>query len=358
MTVAFCALLHQYYIWISWFLAQRKLPMYRAVDGHWPMPVSIVICARNGSKHLQKNLPLILTQEYPVYEVVVVDHGSTDSTDVILMQLEKEFKHLKHVYCPFEHAGKKAPLDTGMLAASHDHIVVTDADCTPSSPKWIAGISAPFSAGYSIVLGAGPLLHAGGFVGAFARFDAALVYCTYARAAIRGWSYMGVGRNLAYKKSIYLNQDREQYFSYMGGDDDILVSQARNLPKAVVYDSETLMCSPAPKTYTQMYRQKRRHLSVSGSYKILVRLRLLLIATTHWLSLVLPLVLLLSGGSALILIFLLCARWLALVAMLKKTAYCFVKGLSLAELMAADLWYVVHYPIVALLLLSKPPVTW
>ncbi|HSW67778.1 MAG TPA: glycosyltransferase, partial [Bacteroidales bacterium] len=60
-----------------------------------PEPVSVVICAHNESENLQKNLPEILNQDYPDFEVVVVNDGSTDDSETMLLEFSNRYKHLK-----------------------------------------------------------------------------------------------------------------------------------------------------------------------------------------------------------------------------------------------------------------------
>jgi cellulose synthase/poly-beta-1,6-N-acetylglucosamine synthase-like glycosyltransferase len=57
-------------------------------------PLSVIICARNEAENLNKFLPLILTQDYPEYEVIVVNDGSVDETEDVLKLLKSNFPKL------------------------------------------------------------------------------------------------------------------------------------------------------------------------------------------------------------------------------------------------------------------------
>ncbi len=98
------------------------------------VPVSVIICARNEAENLEKHLPAFLAQDYPDYEIVVVNDCSTDHTEEVLMNLKVDHPHLRYTSIQpdrkFTH-GKKLAVTVGIKAARHEHLLLSDADCYP-----------------------------------------------------------------------------------------------------------------------------------------------------------------------------------------------------------------------------------
>jgi glycosyltransferase involved in cell wall biosynthesis len=94
-------------------------------------PVSVIVCARNEYNNLQEYLPILLSQDYPNYEVIVVDDSSEDETEFLLERLSHQYAHLYHTFVPRGArvvSSKKLALTIGLKAAHHEHILLTDAD--------------------------------------------------------------------------------------------------------------------------------------------------------------------------------------------------------------------------------------
>jgi cellulose synthase/poly-beta-1,6-N-acetylglucosamine synthase-like glycosyltransferase len=132
----------------------RKNANKRSVDDL--PPVSVIIYAKNESENLRMNLPYLLTQDYPAYQVVVVNDGSTDESEEVLKLLETEHKQLYHTYIPEEAkylSRRKLALTVGIKAAKYDVLLFTEANCRPLSPNWIKSMASNFVDGKSITLG-------------------------------------------------------------------------------------------------------------------------------------------------------------------------------------------------------------
>lgn len=235
-------------------------------------PVSIVICARNESENLTNNLPLILEQDYPSFEVIVVNDCSDDESQDILEKMCEKYSNLKITQIKkdekFTH-GKKLALTIGIKAAKNEWLLLTDADCTPSSNKWLAVMQRNFSEKNEIVLGYGAYKAEKGLLNKFIRFDTffiALQYLGFAKARV---PYMGVGRNLAYRKSLFLkNKGFASHAHIISGDDDIFVNEVANVKNtAVELSKDSFTVSIPKKTFDQWIFQKRRHFVSSYKYK-------------------------------------------------------------------------------------------
>ena len=132
---------------------------------HFP-PVSVIIAARNESDNLYEHLPTILSQDYPQYEVIVVNNQSIDDSNWILTAFAHQFKQLKVVEIsrsPHLKLGKKLPITLGIKAASYEHFVLTDADCQPLSTQWLKQVMSKLNAQQQLVIGYSPFTKTKGF---------------------------------------------------------------------------------------------------------------------------------------------------------------------------------------------------
>ena len=235
------------------------------------LPVSVIICAKNELDNLRKFLPEILSQDYPDYEVIVVNDGGDEDTEIFLRDLKKMYPHLRSTFVPDgakNLSTKKLALTLGIKAAKHDWLLFTDADCMPESKLWIAKMSRNFTPGTEFVLGYGAYFQEKGFLNKLITYDTifnALLYLGFAKA---GKPYMGVGRNLAYRKEVFFKQNGFAASLHVrSGDDDLMVNQAANqFNTRIETSSESITWSYPKKDLKTWYFQKERHLSVSTYY--------------------------------------------------------------------------------------------
>ena len=142
----------------------------------------MVICARNEADNLDEHLPAWLRQEYPAYEVLVVDDGSTDNSWFKLANAQKKYDHLrplKYVKANDALPGKKAALAFGIKKASNELMVMTDADCRPSGSNWLQRMAAPFYNGADLVIGYGPFNKKAGWLNRWARYEGVYTALSY-----------------------------------------------------------------------------------------------------------------------------------------------------------------------------------
>ena len=236
-------------------------------------PVSVVVCSRDEDENLARNLPGILVQQYPsTYEVVMVNDNSVDDSKYILQELKKTFKLLNVVELTHEAkliTGKKYPLSIGIREAKHEILLLTDADCVPASEFWIQKMQDGYEDNIDIVLGYGAYHKKSGFLNKLVRFETfhtALQYLSYALAGI---PYMGVGRNLSYKKDIFLRNKGFSSINHIpSGDDDLFINKVANRKNtAIVVDPEAITRSIPQTTWTGWLKQKRRHYTTAKFYK-------------------------------------------------------------------------------------------
>jgi len=265
-----CFILQLYYLVTN----HSKLAAYKPLDGIIPanIPLSVIISARNEANNLRQYLPAILQQNYPDYEVIVVNDCSYDESDMVLQDFEKQYPRLKVVTIT-EHdrfkTGKKFALTLGIKAAKNEHLLFTDADCEPASPNWVARMAANFTTGADIVLGYSPYRKRKGLLNAFIRFETLKSAINYLSAALTGDPYMGIGRNLAYTKTLFFNgKGFASHMHIMAGDDDLFVNQNATADNTIIeIHPEAFTYSPAKTTFGSLFRQKKRHLGVGKYYK-------------------------------------------------------------------------------------------
>ena len=235
--------------------------------------VSVVICARNEYYSLEKNLPSILEQDYPDFEVVIVNDDSDDDTKDLLNDMARKYSHLKVVNVEKSNnffKGKKFPLSLGIKSAKNDIILLTDADCQPADRNWINRMQERFSKPHvKMVLGYGGYRREKGFLNKLIRFDTLMIAIQYFSYARIGIPYMGVGRNLAYRKSFFIEKKGfVNHYHVSSGDDDLFVNQNANRKNTrieFVPESHTFS-EPKPDMESWIY-QKRRHAKTGRFYK-------------------------------------------------------------------------------------------
>lgn len=235
-------------------------------------PVSVLVCAKNEAENLRKNIPLLLSQDYYKFQIVVVDDCSTDDTQMVLATLKNEYPQLYYTTIPidnkFQHS-KKLAVTVAIKAAKYEHLIFIDADCRPATNQWIREIMIHYNGEHQMVLGYGKYEKYKGFLNFFIRYETfynAIVYFGY---AVAYKPFMGVGRNLSYTKSLFENSSKfRNNLSILSGDDDMFVSEMgtrKNTDICTVYTSHTI--SEPKKTWRDWVEQKSRHLTTAPFYK-------------------------------------------------------------------------------------------
>jgi len=249
-------------------------------------PVSVVIAARNEYHNLSRYLFNILNQDYPEFEVVVVNHASNDETADYLKELSAKFHRLKIVNIERElnfFTGKKFPLSLGIKSAKHDLLLLTDADCQPAGKNWISAIVKNYNQNTEVVLGYGPYKQSKGLLNLIIRYDTFFVAMQYLSLAAVGIPYMGVGRNLSYRRSMFFrNKGFTSHYKVVSGDDDLFINKvATKKNTRIVIDQESFMYSDAKTDFKTWIRQKLRHMSAGKLYKAKFKIILGLFGFSH-----------------------------------------------------------------------------
>jgi len=244
------------------------------------LPVSVIVCAKNEEENVKKYIPLLAQQDYPDFEIVLIDDASSDETLEVFEEFEKEFPNIRLVKVENNEAfwgNKKYALTLGIKAAKKDYLLFTDADCFPNSKDWITSMTSQFTMNKTIVLGYGGYEKIErSFLNKIIRFETVLAAIQYFSWAKLGSPYMGVGRNLAYKKEEFFNVNGFiDHIQIRSGDDDLFINQAANKNNTTIsYTTESFTYSKPKKTYKEWFTQKRRHISTAEHYKFFDKMQL------------------------------------------------------------------------------------
>lgn len=236
-------------------------------------PVSVIICARDEADNIVKNLPGVLVQDYKTtHEIVLVNDNSVDESKYIVDEFKKSFKNLNHIELTQEAkliAGKKFPLSVGIKSAKYETLLLTDADCVPASEHWIQKMQAAYSNDVEIVLGYGAYHKKPGLLNKLIRFETFHTALQYLSYALAGLPYMGVGRNLSYRREVFFkNKGFSSINQIPSGDDDLFINQVANKKNtSIVIDKEAHTLSEPKRTWKSWMNQKFRHYTTSKYYK-------------------------------------------------------------------------------------------
>ena len=285
LIILLSALLVQLFFWLGIFSRLAFFKPRKLSVPPQPNPVSVIICAKNEAENLKKNLPFILRQDYEFFEVIVVNDNSSDNSLEILLEFQRKFHNftlvnLQQATLP----GKKEALSAGINKARFDILLLTDADCRPASDHWISQMQEAINDNIDIGLGHGPYISEKSFLNLFIRFENIYTAITYQSFALAGIPYMGVGRNLIYRKSLFDKAGGfEKHANIASGDDDLFINAvAHSGNTALILKPSAFVFSKAKSSWPGYYYQKNRHLTTGSRYKLYHKLLLGALSASHF----------------------------------------------------------------------------
>jgi len=117
------------------YLTLNMLHLVRVESARGPLvdppQVSVCVPARNEERDIEACLTSLLEQDYPDFEVIVVDDHSTDNTPAIIASLQKKYPHLvalRSAELPPDWYGKPFALHQAQQKARGEVLLFTDAD--------------------------------------------------------------------------------------------------------------------------------------------------------------------------------------------------------------------------------------
>lgn len=274
--VAAAALQIVYYLSFTVFAFSKRLQKKKENT----VPVSVIICAKNEAGNLQRFLPFVISQDYPKFEIVLINDASTDTTWDVMKTFQEQHTNIKVVQADHNEAfwgSKKYALTLGIKAATYEHLLFTDADCKPVSDHWIEEMANAFDDTKKVVLGYGYYRKTtNSFTNLLVSYETLLTAIQYFSYAKMGSPYMGVGRNLAYTKTTFFDvKGFAKHLHVKSGDDDLFIQEvAHKENTAICYSENSFTESIPPKNIIAWFRQKRRHISAADHYKFKLQLLL------------------------------------------------------------------------------------
>lgn len=264
------ALLNCAYYFLFGKFSFLKIPK-KVASGH--VPISVIICAKNEGENLKNHIPFWLNQQYPNFELILINDASIDDTLEVMEEFAATDPRIQIVNVKNIEAfwgNKKYALTLGIKRAKHNHLLFSDADCYPASQEWIATMASNFTAEKQLVLGYGGYEKQPGVLNKFIRFETLMTAVQYFSYAKAGNPYMGVGRNLGYTSSLYYeNKGFMSHIKIPSGDDDLFVNEAATSKNTAICVAPEAFTYSYPKKSSKSWReQKTRHYSTAKLYKL------------------------------------------------------------------------------------------
>jgi biofilm PGA synthesis N-glycosyltransferase PgaC len=271
-----------YWVFLFSRLTFYRTPGYSKAPSRANESAEMIVCARNEAENIRTHLPYWLDQDTSSYGLTLIDDHSTDETKNILQEIQKDHPRLKVIHNA-SHLGKKRSLHRSIPLLEGDILIFTDADCQPGSKRWLDLMLSSFHKEVDLVLAYAPFHKEKTAINLFARFECVMTAIQYLSYALAGIPYMGVGRNLAYRKKIFEKvRGFSSHLEILSGDDDLFINEvATKENTAIQLDPDSFVYSAAPTGWGAFIRQKRRHISTSPKYRWKHKLLLTFFAMSH-----------------------------------------------------------------------------
>lgn len=261
---------------LAFFSSPSDLSSHQKTEG-----VSIVVAARNELKNLKALLPVLASQHYRQFEIVIVNDRSTDGTRPFLRKMMNVYPQLRTVtigYTPSHVTAKKYALTLGIKVAKYDIILLTDADCLPVTDHWVEQMSKPLRADNDkvFVLGHGAYEKCPGLLNQLIQYETLITAVSYFSWALWKSPIMGVGRNMAYRKTSFMEKKAfKGFWQINGGDDDLLVNRyANGRNTSLLIEPGSITTSQPKSNWKSYFLQKTRHYHAGKYYNTGSKLRL------------------------------------------------------------------------------------
>lgn len=238
------------------------------------LPISVLVYVKNNAERLEKNLNKILEQNYPDFELILINDSSSDNSLEILKAFQKQNQNfpiqISDVHGNETFWGsKKYALTLGIKRTQNECLLFTDADCIPTSKQWIQEMAAGFQDEKEVVLGYSNYKKQKGFFNLILRYDTLLNAIHYLSFANAKMTYMGVGRNLAYTRSVYYeNRGFISHVKLPVGDDDLFVNEVATASNiSLVWNKEAYIEIEALKSWKDWLNLRKNRAWTFRYYK-------------------------------------------------------------------------------------------
>ncbi|WP_026777388.1 glycosyltransferase [Polaribacter sp. Hel_I_88] len=266
--VAFTGIQILYYLIFSSFLFKQK----KKANNTEKVPVSLIVFAKNSATNLQQNLPNYLAQDYPEFEIVLIDNASSDDTEDVIESFVAKHKNIKVVSVENNEAfwnNKKYALTLGIKAAKYDHLLFSNINSSPINEHWVTEMSKKFTLKKTIILGYEKYKKENSIKNLFIRFHRLLKAIQCFAFAKQGSPFMAFGNNLAYKKTEFFKVNGFiKHIKIKFAEDDLFIKDAatkENISYAISKNS--FVETDAPKSFNDWFQEQRLLSSIEEHFK-------------------------------------------------------------------------------------------
>ena len=256
------------------FIVFSRVWFYKEPNDKQERPVSVIVSSKNHVDLLKQNLPKYLAQEYPCFEVVVINDASWDGTDDFLEELEKVHSNLKVVNNSFQEnerfsKGKKFALTLAIKAASYDTLLFSDADSFPSSVNWLSKMQDGFSSKKQIILACSRYEKRKGLLNKILRYESLYEGLLSVSCTMLGFPVLANKRNLAYERSLFFSVNG--FLSHLNlsrGEAELFVNEVSTLRNSSVClgDDAMTICAEQP-SMLDWIRDKRAYFNIAKQFR-------------------------------------------------------------------------------------------
>ena len=270
----------QIYLWVHYSLTFSNYTFGITQSNH--PHVTVLICAKNEEENIQKCIESILDQEYPHFKILIADDYSEDGTAEKLMSLSLSHQKVQ-VFRPSKDVlGKKLSINEGVAISDTEWILMTDADCLPRSNQWIDLMMSNARPEVDLILGYGGYKQKGHFINKLIRYETVYISIQYFSAALKGQAYMGVGRNMAFRKKAFENcRPFKDNLDSAGDDDSIVLALSSPDNTKICLEAKAHTISEPSQNFNTYFEQKRRHIKPIRNYPLSTKVRLGIVGFSH-----------------------------------------------------------------------------
>jgi len=272
-----------YYLFPFRKLYQQAKKSKENCSGEQP-GVSVIIHSDNDAEGLKKALQGVLEQDYPSFEVIVVNDRYTEECQVLIHACKEKYSNLYSTYIPEESKSlsrKKLAITLAAKAAKNEILLLTEPHCEITSKNWIAKMVRNYSPGIDIVIGYCRVKSKNPYLKRLASFDNLFSVIQYLGKAVSGTPYKGSNRNLSYRKELFFKgKGFSRYMHLQAGEDDLFILEnatEKNIQVEIAPESIPDLCTTA----NQWKDKKMRSMLTSDYYPSKIKLFLQTEATSR-----------------------------------------------------------------------------
>jgi poly-beta-1,6-N-acetyl-D-glucosamine synthase len=254
------------YAWLLLWLASGflRMPSARRVRLE-PVPLTVIICARNERYNIGLCLKTIAMQDYPkaMLELILVDDHSSDNTVAAAEEILNESGITYRIIKNSSRLGKKQSISKAVLLAANPLIILRDADTYTSSGNWLRSVSDFYQYSHADFIIAPVVFEKKkGFLFSLQALENDLLNMFTAGSAYFNKPFLCNGANLVFTKTVF--QKTGGYSSHEhieSGDDILLMEDVKKIPGvkiAYLNNVEAVVETYAVRTIKKLVDQRVR----------------------------------------------------------------------------------------------------